>query len=276
MDSGPNPTIIAIPAKTQGIISCISNAYNMQRVTLSWDNAEIVFTGNGEDKPMLLPNGDDSFLLPFAPSSYNIQALFEFAEEPFEKFSTVDSVQQPIITQKAMFTTIEIMSEDSTDNDNNDSYLSLFLVTAGQSSSSPQKSQVVNTITDDRPQMEAHCKTYYTDPSYYGDEHYLNIPVPNPASSPNKWTLINDYKYSSTSWTLQDAYIGFHTGPLGGNIIINLVLVNELDINFYGCQLLLSARDSYWVSFPTGNRRLDWEAVLAGSNCTMKISKVTP
>jgi len=132
---GTNPANIQIIQSAGGLISCISNAAYYQRVTLSWtilgSTTTVVFSGSGEDVPMKTSNGATSVSLPAARQNFNISALFEFSTAgpngPFQQAA----VKDPVVTQSGSMTLIQVVSEDSTDQDFNDSYLTISYFSLG-------------------------------------------------------------------------------------------------------------------------------------------------
>ncbi len=123
-----NPVQLSIPASSQGIINCLANAAYYQRVTLAWPGHTIVFAGSGEGQPMTTPDGSTTYAILPTPGAFQISATFEFSQTgPSGTFQKA-SVKDPVISDKAGFHVIEVTSEDSTDNDNNDSYLTIATV----------------------------------------------------------------------------------------------------------------------------------------------------
>jgi hypothetical protein len=124
-----NPVAIGIPGDASGVISCVAHAAYYQRVTLQWSilssQTTVVFTGSGEGVAMKDEDGQTSYELGPTRQGYQIMATFEYSTSgpngPFQ----MATVQDPIVTQKGGFTITEVTSEDSTDNDNNDSYLNV-------------------------------------------------------------------------------------------------------------------------------------------------------
>jgi hypothetical protein len=123
-----NPVALQIPAGSQGTINCLANATFFQRVTLTWSGQAVVFSGTGEGKAMTLPNGDSMYTLPPSVTALTIAATFEYssvgASGPFQKAT----VRDPVVEDKGGFHVIQVTSEDSTDNDWNDSYLTIATV----------------------------------------------------------------------------------------------------------------------------------------------------
>ena len=124
-----NPVSVPMNQTQSGQISCQANAAYYQRVTLEWnvlhDTNIVIFTGTGEGVPMQTDGGATQYNLAPTRQGYSINAFFEYSPNgpagPF--YEAV--VQDPIITPSGNSTKITITSEDSNDNDNNDSVLTI-------------------------------------------------------------------------------------------------------------------------------------------------------
>jgi hypothetical protein len=123
-----NPANLSIPAGSQGAITCLANAAYYQRVTLSWGSTTVIFSGTGEGIAMTTSTGDQLFLIPPNKDALSISATFEYSTTGKNGTYGKASVNTPIISDKGGFHVIEVTSEDSTDNDNNDSYLTITTV----------------------------------------------------------------------------------------------------------------------------------------------------
>jgi len=123
-----NPVNLQIPANSQGVANCVANAAYFQRVTLTWDGNTAVFSGSGEGVAMTLPSGETT--LQFTPDSAarTVSATFEYSSSGSGGPFSAAAVRDPVVTNKGGFNVIEVTSEDSTDNDNNDSYLTIATV----------------------------------------------------------------------------------------------------------------------------------------------------
>jgi hypothetical protein len=122
-----NPVQIPINGDSSGSITCNSHAAYYQRVTLNFLNTQVVFSGTGEGVPMTTQSGATVYPLPPTRQGYSISALFQFSTSGQNgPFQNAVSVQNPIISQEGNTTFISVTSEDSTDNDDNDSYLIIF------------------------------------------------------------------------------------------------------------------------------------------------------
>ncbi len=124
-----NPVSLPIPGETTGTITAAANASNYQVVTLSWQISEqsysVQFTGSGENVQMTTPWGETSYILPTAKQGYQISAYFQYSTTGPNGQLYEASVSDPITTQSDGTTTIQVTSEDSTDNDYNDTYLTI-------------------------------------------------------------------------------------------------------------------------------------------------------
>jgi hypothetical protein len=122
-----NPVQIPISGDSSGYITCNSHAAYYQRVTLNFLNNQVIFSGSGEGVPMTTQTGSPLYDLGATRQNYSISALFQFSTSgPNGPFQNAVSVQDPIISQDGNSTFITVTSEDSSDNDNNDSYLIIF------------------------------------------------------------------------------------------------------------------------------------------------------
>lgn len=126
--SFPNPLPIQIPAKQPGQITAEANAAFIQRVTLTFLNEKHTLQGNGDGRPMTTPDGQRAITLPSQEFDYEIQALFEFQREPNGPFANA-SVRTFLNYQQGNFHWIKVTTEDATDNDDNDTYLTIVTTT---------------------------------------------------------------------------------------------------------------------------------------------------
>jgi hypothetical protein len=118
-----NPVQIPIPGDSSGSITCNSHAAFYQQVTLQVAGNTVIFSGTGEGVAMTTQDGSTSYPLPPTRQGYSISALFQFSSSgPKGPFQNAVSVQDPINSPPF----ITVTSEDSTDNDNNDSYLIIY------------------------------------------------------------------------------------------------------------------------------------------------------
>lgn len=123
-----NPVQIQLNPFAQGFISCNSHAGYFQRVTLTWNGGGVVFQGTGEDVAMTDSSGDTLYTLPASAVPMTVSAKFEYSTSgPNGPFSLAQ-VEQPVIHKGQTAMIIDVTSEDSTDNDDNDSFLSLVLI----------------------------------------------------------------------------------------------------------------------------------------------------
>lgn len=267
-----NTASIPVLANSQVAVNCIAHAGFMQRVTLTGPGLSLVFQGQGEGVAMTLSNGETSYLIPQNASDYTIFANFEFSPiPPYDNYLPANAVGKPIVTGNPPFVTVAVTSEDSSDNDQNDSYLSLFIVTdsSGKTTSSEFRPSGEKTI--DLSQAEMHCKTYYNAPNYAGgDEHYVTIPVPSDLL-PYEWVPV-PFSYSGLGWASFKGHVQVQETSLGGYIQIGIIAWDNE--NLLGAQLSLIATTSYWGSFPTGHTSATFEAALYDS--PYKVTSVTP
>lgn len=118
-----NPVEIPITTQFGGSIACNSHALFYQRVTLQVAGDTVVFSGSGENVAMTTQDGSISYDLPPSRQGYSITALFQYSTSgPNGVFANANAVNDPIDSPPFIFVT----SEDSADNDNNDSYLTIY------------------------------------------------------------------------------------------------------------------------------------------------------
>lgn len=118
---------IAIPAYCLGQITCRANALWVQTATLTWEDdnnqtTKCVFTGSGEKKELMSSNGTTMCPLPPRNKDYSIQCAFTIVGDKAPK------VQDPTTSTDGQRTRVEIRTEDDTDNDYNDTWLTIELL----------------------------------------------------------------------------------------------------------------------------------------------------
>ncbi len=125
-----NPIEIRIPGESNGKINCVSNASFYQRVTLtnSINKTTVVFSGIGEAAAMQTEDGSYTYLLPSTRQDFSIFAKFEYSKTgqngPFIS-ALINHDAYTVEGQDGQPTVVKVTSEDDTDNDNNDSYLTI-------------------------------------------------------------------------------------------------------------------------------------------------------
>lgn len=251
-----NPVSISIPANTQGAITCLANAAYYQRVTLAWGNNSVVFGGTGEGQPMVTQDGQNTCLLAATDQEYQITATFEYSSNgpggPFR----MAHVHDPVISSKGIFTVIEVTSEDSTDNDYNDSYLTFPLITTSQSGEQRAETAAPETAAPGATgNLELHAKTYYNDPNVSGgDEHYITVPHFDGSTG--------SIEYSGTGWGPSKGGCYDNQTGLGGYLTVAVELNNCVHVGLKGATLTLTTTISYWGSKPTGYKSVTWNGKL--------------
>jgi hypothetical protein len=123
-----NPVQIQLNPFAQGFITCNAHAAYFQRVTLTWNGGGVVFQGTGENVAMTDPAGEDLYTLPASAEPMTISAKFEYSTTGPNGTFSLAQVEQPVIHKGRSATIIDVTSEDSKDNDDNDSILSLMLI----------------------------------------------------------------------------------------------------------------------------------------------------
>lgn len=117
----PNPVAVDVSQNHTVYLSCLAHAGYQQKVTASLNadlsNPVAVFTGSGENVPMT--SGGQAMVSVPTGAKQQLYVLFQFSSG--NGFQNAVRVSQPA---KAGAVT-QIVSEDSTDNDDNDSYFLL-------------------------------------------------------------------------------------------------------------------------------------------------------
>lgn len=270
-----NPVSVTIPKDAMVTLTAVANAGWYQRVTLTWPGNTVVFQGSGEGVAMTMPNGQDVMDVGPAVQPYQISALFEFSSSgPNGPFSRA-RVQNPVILSKGPFTINQITSEDSNDNDNNDTYLTIVAMNFGGGGQVvlPENASAIAAIattdsaatpsaaTDER-YLEVHAKSYYNNPLVQGgDEHLFTVAQSagasgNPGYSGQGWSLKEATYYDDPSW-----------GPLGGNVFFYAKLYNCEHPEMHNLVLTLACRVGYWgLTRPVGRRTANWSWDVTGSS----------
>ena len=252
-----NPANFTIAANSKGIINAVSNAAWYQRVSLTWGQNSAVLQGTGEGVAMKTPSGDTAINFPQSDQGYQLTALFEFSRSgpsgPFERAR----LQDPIVTQNGPFTITQFKSEDSTDNDFNDTYLTVVAIGFATTPVVRSVDPPAAAHTADS-QLELHAKTYYNNPLVQGgDEHYFVIPT----FTGQFGRLI----YNGMSWSGRNASCYNEATPFGGYLHSTIQLYDCTHPGMHDRILNLSSRVSYWGSMPTGNRSANWDWTVGGS-----------
>lgn len=254
-----NPIDISIPANSQGFINCVSNASYYQRVTLRWGDHTAIFEGTGEGQPMKLASGDAAYLLEPSPSPYRISIDFQYSTDGSHGPFRGARVSDPVTTGKGLFTVIEITSEDSSDNDKNDSYLTIALVSDDTPHArQPTPAPPAPAMTTTGSSLELHAKTYYDNPLVEGgDEHLLSIPPFD-----GQWGSLS---YRSTGWSLDSYTVWDEQRPFGGYLHIAIKANQCVHPDMHDAVLTLSTIISYWGSKPTGHPTVNWDYGMTGT-----------
>ncbi|MFT5548141.1 MAG: hypothetical protein ACI9CO_000053 [Candidatus Azotimanducaceae bacterium] len=124
-----NPVSFTLTKPKGGIISCLSNATFVQRVTITLGTTPsatvIVFQGHGENLEMLTADKKDNVSIPQSDGDLSVTALFEYSPSgPSGPFTNAQRVYPPKIVGESLVQ-ITVMSEDGADTDHNDSYLTI-------------------------------------------------------------------------------------------------------------------------------------------------------
>ncbi|MEM9888374.1 MAG: hypothetical protein AAF849_20940 [Bacteroidota bacterium] len=137
-----NEVNLVIPGGSKGMITCTSHAAYYQKVVVHYDvrkedgsaggGGKIDFLGTGEDVIMKTSDGRDNVQIPFAntPADGQINLTIDFYFSPSKPrrqsdYQPAKSVRMTPI-KAHHHNTIQILSEDSIDNDDNDSFLVIY------------------------------------------------------------------------------------------------------------------------------------------------------
>ncbi len=266
-----NPLPVPVPAGAQVHLNCVSNASYFQRVTLSWPNNSAVFAGTGENVPMKLNNGQTTLVFGPAEDDFDLSARFEYSTTgPAGPFHLA-SMSPLSVGRRGPFSIVWAASEDATDNDHNDSYLTVVMVEdSGDPPTSGAKREFRAASTAAYAQLELHAKTYYDHPEIStGDEHYITIS--KSLDSQGSPTI----SYSGMGWDLKNSSCWDEETTFGGYIHAWVKLQShKTNAGMQNAVLILSCDESYWGSFPTGHRTVDWTAKM--TNTTFHVTRVTP
>ncbi len=122
---------VTLPGDSTGNLTCIAHAAYFQRVTIALSGQTLgVFSGSGENKPMLLADGTAVLRVGPNGQAVSLNLTFEFSPSGSGGPFSPANVQQPIVESSGNATIVTVTSEDSTDNDDNDSYLIFSYVTS--------------------------------------------------------------------------------------------------------------------------------------------------
>jgi len=117
--------------------------------------------------------------------------------------------------------------------------------------------------------LELHAKTYYsTEEIQGGDQHMFSI---TPEWRDDKLLLY--LQYGSTGWHLREHDLKQEPATLGAYVTLRAYLHGHWHSALEGAELLMVTKFSYWGSFPSGYKSVDWNAQLR--NTHVEITKVT-
>lgn len=123
-----NPVQIQLNPFIHGAITCMAKASYFQRVTLTLPAGQVVFQGTGENVPMTYAPGQGVYDLGSSAQPISVTALFEYSTSGQNGPFYPAHVEDPVPEKTQLWTIVAVTSEDSTDNDDNDSILSLFVM----------------------------------------------------------------------------------------------------------------------------------------------------
>lgn len=122
----PNPyTYSPVPAQTDIHFACTAHAGYYQKVTITLNGETKVLQGSGENVPMLTPGGNPTVTIN-SGNATSVQVTFQYSPGgsggPFQ----LAAVCAPNTVNAGPITLVNQSSEDSTDHDDNDSYLQIY------------------------------------------------------------------------------------------------------------------------------------------------------
>lgn len=255
-----NPVSLSIPANGRGNISAVCNAAWYQRLTLTWAGGAAVFQGTGEGVAMTTAAGESAIPLPQAAE---VTAKFESSRPGSSGTLVLAAVQNPIVTTQGAFTLVQVKSEDSTDNDFNDTFLTIVSVSFQSETVDVLSEGIAEATAADfldpmaDPPTELHAKTYYDNPSVQGgDEHYFKVPALQQHGSVG---------YQGMSWSMRESSFYDQGTPLGGYLHVYVKLDQCIHPGMWGRVLELYSEISYWGSRPSGSRTASWQWTVLGT-----------
>ncbi len=128
-----NPVELFVPANAGCIVSCKAHAVYYQAVhldwpvELDWPGDSIQFTGSGENTNMTTRNGAITYQINPSPTSYHIRAHFQHSATGPDGPLHDSLVKETESKEFDGTRIIKVTSEDASDNDYNDTYLTLVL-----------------------------------------------------------------------------------------------------------------------------------------------------
>ncbi|MBI5423842.1 MAG: hypothetical protein HZA32_07125 [Opitutae bacterium] len=123
-----NPyTLQSVPSNKDIHFACQAHAAYYQQVTISLNGQTVVFQGSGEGVPMQTTAGQLTATIN-SGSATSLQVTFQYSRNGAKGPFTLARVQAPTVTPGPV-ALVQITSEDSTDKDDNDSYLSIYWLT---------------------------------------------------------------------------------------------------------------------------------------------------
>lgn len=127
-----NPIVLTIPAGASATIQAVSNTAWYQQITVDWGAGPVVLAGGGEGVPMATTDGRTTLEVAPSAQGYQVNATFRFSRTPSGPF-LLGWVREPVVTSKGAYSAVRVMmSEDSSDDDDNDTYLTLIAVSFAQ------------------------------------------------------------------------------------------------------------------------------------------------
>ncbi|KAK5953666.1 hypothetical protein OHC33_004933 [Knufia fluminis] len=287
-----NPVTVTIPANCVGQIVAMTNAAWTQRATITIPGTQGgTFLGSGEGAPMPLTNGRKSLPINTGSTATTCSIFFEFSSRP-GTWNTA-RVSPPVITTGDKLTTIQIVSEDSADNDNNDTILgiSLFSTAAseiqdaqGEEAASANAIQVQASATTPetaQPEkanlnalLDVHAKTYYNNPAVQGGvEHNISLDFDSARPGPAGRRVIPG-TCRSMGWESSTVQCEWVPGVVWNTVILTVICTGCTFQGMAGARLVITT--STWC---TGTKLAnwwspDWTGEMSGTTFTLR--EVTP
>lgn len=124
-----NVVTVTLKAPSGGSIICMSNAAFYQRVTISLPDDTLVFKGSGEQVMMTMPDGKTNYIIGKFGTDISVTLTFEYSQQGSEgPFYPVNQTRASQNDGPIHFVYL-ISTEDATDNDFNDTFVSINYLT---------------------------------------------------------------------------------------------------------------------------------------------------
>lgn len=127
--------------------------------------------------------------------------------------------------------------------------------------------------------LTLHAKTFYNTKGIdWGDEHYFYITPGWEVGVGTSNRIYLTFTYGGVGWTLREGNVTHENGLLfggllGGSFTLKAYLHKHIHSALENAELFMETNVSYWGSFPSGYKSVDWHAQLR--NTHVELSSVT-